>query len=152
MVDLEGVKEYFSTRNLMMVGAAGVAFFAGQMLYNAIATRFGGEDEAKAVIFGIIGSMLAAAIVYAWGRSIPDIESPWKPVLYGAAIGLALPAVVNGLGLLFRATGLSSKVSGVIGAKVSTVAQYNPEVVVVKAPQATSTGGGTVSSYVIGGE
>lgn len=149
MIDLEGVKEYFTSRNLMMVGAAGLGFFAGQWLFNAIASRFGGGDEAKGILFGVIGSLLAAAIVYSAARSITDIESPWKPVLYGAAIGIALPSIVNGLGYVFKATGISQKVSSIIGPEVSTVSESvgKPEVIVV---ESKSTGGGVSKSFVIG--
>ena len=99
-MDFEDVKGYFNVPNLAMVGGAVGGFVLGTFVGDWIADRFGSTDIQKAIGM-LVGGLGLGAVMYAFGRNM-EPGSSFKPVVYGLAIGAAMPGVMATIGSLLN--------------------------------------------------
>ncbi len=92
-MDFENFKDYFTGPNLAMVGGAVGGFAVGALVGNFIAGKIGGSDFQKAII-SMLSGFAVGGVLYMVGRDM-EPGSTWKPVMYGLAIGAALPGIMT---------------------------------------------------------
>jgi len=108
-MDFEDIKGYFTVPNMAMIGGAVGGFVLGTIVGDWVADRFGGDDMQKTLGM-LVGGLGLGAIMYALGRNM-EPGSSFKPVVYGLAIGAAMPGVMATIGSLLNKNPSTQKAS-----------------------------------------